>query len=281
MKGARLTEAYTKNGRPTTFNREERERLSGMLRGKKAMAGLDLLAVKNAIARSPREKPDAAGRYRRIGNNAAALAVDLLFWEGSGEAEDYSIHRTRRGVFESPAALTESMQKTARRILAEEGLLEHWTGYRPSDRRPTTYYRLNLWEVARVVNRSELDNVTNQLDRRMPKKRRDELNKKRRDLEAARDDLNLFGKQDSASPEPELEPGQLSRQTRPTSVAYRREPQESTSVSTGVDTPVRAEGTQAGGDHAQDLQPPEGQRIPARQRGVPLQPRSCEELARR
>lgn len=217
---------YTENSQNTTPSRKERERLVGMLRGKTAMAGLDLLAIKNALARAPRREPDQAGRQRRIGNNVAALIVDLLAWDGSGEAEDDSIHRSRRGVWESPAALTESMLKTARLVAEEEGLLKYWTGIRPSDRRPTTFYRLNLWEVARVVNRSELDNVVRLLAHEGRKKERDKLNKKRRALETAKADLDLLGERDSGNPEPKLEPGQLSQVPRLSSPHYRRQQQE-------------------------------------------------------
>jgi len=200
--------------------------LTNMLRGKTAMAGLDLVEVKKAIARAPRKERDAANKQRRMGGNVASFMVQLLTWEGSGELDDYYIHRTKREWFESEAALTESMVKTARTTADEEGLVEFETGYRPRDRRPTTLYRVNMWELAKLVNRSELENTERLLKHETRKRERDKLNKKRCALEAARDDLSLLGERDSGNPEPELEPGQDSRVTRSTSPAYRRSPQE-------------------------------------------------------
>ena len=219
-------EVYGENDGPARLNREERVRVAGMLKGKTAMAGMDLVDVRKAIARAPRREPDAAGRQRRQGGNVATFLVQLLTWEGSGELDDYYIHRTKREWFESEAALTEAMVKTARKTAHEEGLVDYEQTYRPNDRRPTTKYRVNMWELTRLVIRSD------------HKRERDKLNRKRRELERAKDDLNLFEERDSGNPEPEVEPGQLSPQTGSTSPPYRRVHQEVTSVDTKVSTPV-------------------------------------------
>jgi hypothetical protein len=182
---------------------------------------MTLVDVRKAVARAPRRKLDGANRQRRMGGNVATFVVQLLTWEDSGELEDYWIHKTRREWFESEAALTESMVKTARKTADEERLVKHEKIYRPGDRRPTTKYRVDMWELARVVNRSELENVARLLEHEGRKRERDRLNRKRRDLERASDDLNLLGERDFGNSEPVVEPGELSRQTRSSSPAYR------------------------------------------------------------
>lgn len=241
-------EAYSANMETATEDREGRRRLTGMLRGKTAMAGMSLVDVREAISRARRKDKDAAGRQRRMDKNVADLIVELLTWEGSGELDDFWLHRSSRQIAESPAALTPRMLETARRNAAEEGLLRFRTGYRPSDRRPTTFYRLDMWQLARVVNRSELEEVERVLRHETRERERDGLNKKRRALEAAKNDLDLIERGDSGNPKPVVEPPQVVGQPPTTRIGYRSIRQEITSVDTDVSTPVVAgeAGSQAG-----------------------------------
>ena len=93
------------------------------------------------------------------------MVVQLWFRDGQGEAGDGSTHNTAFAWERREGAFTERGLRTARRVGEEEGLFESWVDLRPSDRRRTVFYRLNLWEVARCVARSELKNVSNLLAR--------------------------------------------------------------------------------------------------------------------
>lgn len=158
------------------------------------LRGLDPFTMQDAVARAKRTKLDCGGRQRRIGAHVGQMCRQLLFWEGKGELEDAWIHKTAREWEESEAALTKRMLKTAERVAMEEGLIEVEDGRRPGDQQQTKFYRLNLWALARVVVVSELENVTNRLEHEGRKTRRDQLNKRRRELKQAEADLDLVGK---------------------------------------------------------------------------------------
>lgn len=158
--------------------------------------------MQDAIARAKRSKLDSAGRQRRIGAHVGMMVRQLLFWEQKGELEDYWIHKTAREWSTADASFTTRMLRTAERLAVEEGLMEVKGGFRPGDRQRTKFYRLNLWEVARVFVATELENIEQLLKHEGRKYRRDTLNRKRRGLETARDDLNLLYERDPAQPDP-------------------------------------------------------------------------------
>lgn len=90
-------------------------------------------------------------RPRRLGAHAGQMVRQLVHWEGKGEAEDFSIHKTKRE-WEEEIGLSRSNLETATRRLVAEGLLTTRPDYRKGDRRPTTYYTLNLWAVMRLLD---------------------------------------------------------------------------------------------------------------------------------
>lgn len=94
---------------------------------------------------------DTVERPRRLGAHAGNMVRQLVYWDGKGEADDFSIHKTKRE-WEEEAGLSRSNLDTATRRLVSEGLLTARPGYRKGDRRPTTYYTLNLWAVMRLLD---------------------------------------------------------------------------------------------------------------------------------
>lgn len=185
----------------TMLNREERERVANMLKGPKAVADLNLMEVRNAVARAKRSDRDLGNRQRLIGANVGAMCGQLLYWDGKGEADDFWIHKTASDWMTADASLTKRMLKTAERVAMEEGLIQVVVGKRPGDRQNTVWYRLNMWELARVVVASQLENIGFRLEHEGRKNFRDKLNKRRRELERARDDLNLLGERDPSESE--------------------------------------------------------------------------------
>ena len=109
------------------------------------------LRIQDAIAGAPRRRKDKRGRSWRIGHVAGKIVRQLVFREGTGELEEFWIHKTVREWCDEIGCTPRELQ-TVVRVLAEEGLLETKQGYRPSDRRQTTYYRLNLWAVLELVD---------------------------------------------------------------------------------------------------------------------------------
>lgn len=177
-----------------------------MLKGKGAMAGIDFREVREAIARAERRKRGTDGRVLLIGPHVAEMVTRLVVLEGSEEAGNGKIHKTNSDMRCKETSIeTEKKLRTAKRVAKEEGLVDIWTGPRPRDGLLTTWYRLNLWQVARVVNRSEIENTQRLLEREGRRRERDRLNKKLRALRVAENDLNLIGGPDSGpdtSPKP-------------------------------------------------------------------------------
>lgn len=200
----------TPNRRTEPETQEEREIATEVL-----TKNADAIAIEDAISRAPRSRPDAADRIWRIGAHVGKMCRQLVFWEGKGQDDDNRVHKTAREWFESEAGLTRVQLRTATRIAVEENLLEVEQGKRPSDQQTTVYYRLNMWTVARLVVASEVENTERLLEREGRKRRRDELEEKRRKLERARDDLAMVDGRDSGNPEPPEEHGQFDR-TPPT-----------------------------------------------------------------
>ena len=157
----------------TPLNRKERERVANMLKGPNAVADLTFLEVRNAVARAKRSDRDRGGRQRLIGANVGAMCGQLLYWEGKGEADDFWIHKTANDWMTTDAPLTKRMLKTAERVAMEEGLIEVVPGKRPGDKQNTVWYRLNMWELARVVVASELENIEFRLEHEGRKNVRD------------------------------------------------------------------------------------------------------------
>ncbi len=153
------------------------------------LKGMDVYRVKQAIMRAERKTLTSDGRTYRLGANASELSCFLLRRDGQGEAGD-EIHATARQIKEE-VGLTKRQQETARRVMADEGLLESRVGHRPSDGQRTVYYRLDMWEVARVVVEAELENIEAILAHEGRKTERDRLNKERRKLERSASDLRL------------------------------------------------------------------------------------------
>lgn len=160
------------------------------------LEGLDPFTKQDAISRAKRTNLDRGGRQRRIGAHVGMMVRQLLYWEQKGQLPDYWIHKTAREWLTADASFTKRMLRTAERVAVEEGLMEVEEGRRPGDRQQTKFYRLNLWEVTRVVVASELENIESLLKHEGRKSWRDQLNKRRRELERARDDLNLLGERD-------------------------------------------------------------------------------------
>jgi len=149
--------SYTKDSKRPTPGR--RDRATGILKG------INAIAVEDAIARAPRGRKDNAGKQWTMGANVGKMVRQLLFWDGKGEADDDRIHRTATDWFTSEAGLTERQLRTAKRIAAEEGLVEITVGRRPSDGQKVNFYRLDVWRVAQVVVQSELENTRRIMER--------------------------------------------------------------------------------------------------------------------
>jgi hypothetical protein len=162
------------------------------------LRGMDLFRVESAISRAPRKKLDAAGRQLEIGGNVAAMVKELLFLDGKGEDPDGFIHKTAREWRECDAALTKRKVKTAEQVGLGEELWKIEHGVRPSDGRETVYYRLNMWEVCRVVVRSELEHIKGKLKINRRPNERFAFEERRAELLRTKEDLNLF-----SDPEPE------------------------------------------------------------------------------
>lgn len=158
---------------------------------------MKVLEVQEAVTRAPRSETDQAGKQHRIGAHVSAMVRQLLFWEGKGEAEGGWIYKSALDWEQADAALTASKLRTARRVAVEEGLWEERQQLRPGDQRPTVYYRLDMLRVAEVVVFSELQNTHRLLQRERRGGEREKLNRKRRELEKARDDLRLIGMGDT------------------------------------------------------------------------------------
>ena len=160
------------------------------------LRGMDPFRVESAISRAPRKRLDAAGRQLEIGGNVAAMVKELLFLDGKGEDPDGFIHKTAREWRECDAALTKRKVKTAEQVGLGEELWKIEHGVRPSDGRETVYYRLNMWEVCRVVVRSELEHIKGKLNINRRPNERDALEERRAELLRTKEDLNLFGDAD-------------------------------------------------------------------------------------
>jgi hypothetical protein len=204
---------------------------------KSILNGMNAIATEDAIARAKRSGTDAADRQWTMGPNVGKMVRQLVFWDGKGSDDDDRIHKTAREWFQSEAGLTERQLRTARRIAVEEGLVEVTVGRRPSDGQKVNFYRLNMWQTARVVVESELENTNRKLAHEGRKRVRDRLNKQRRGLERTQEDLNLFVERNSGDSERE---GGTDKMSGPSCqfAAPTGEYQESTSVSSLKDTPV-------------------------------------------
>lgn len=173
-------------GRSRALSKEERGLLANTLDDM-----LDAIALEDAIANAPRSKPENESRVLRMGHPAGKMVRQLVFWEGKGQAEDYAIHKVGREWRTSDARLTERQLRTATRVLKEHGLLETWGGYRPSDRRQTVFYRLNLWETLRVAFASEITTLAERLEHERRTKQRAKLEERLAKFKATLDDLEL------------------------------------------------------------------------------------------
>jgi hypothetical protein len=186
---------------------EQRALVTGVLRG------MNPFRVESAVSRAPRRELDAAGRQLEIGGNVAAMVKELLFLDGKGEDPDGFIHKTAREWSECDAALTKRKVKTAEQVGLGEGLWQIEHRSRPSDGRETVYYRLNMWELCRVVVRSELDHIQSKLNINRRPKERDALEERRAELLRTKEDLNLFGDADPGPGGPSGEADPNSRVT--------------------------------------------------------------------
>lgn len=191
---------------PAELSSEERETLLGWIRE------IGAIAIEDAVSRTPRKELDEAGRTRRIGANVGKQCRQLVFWEGKGDNPDGWIHKTAREV-EAETGMTRGQQRTARRVGVEEGLFEIEPGFRPSDRRPTNYYRLNVLNVATTIITSEAEKIARRLDRERRKDKRDALASERRKLEERRQLISSITERKTINPKPELEHGQLNQNT--------------------------------------------------------------------
>lgn len=134
---------------------------------------------------------DAAARTWAMGDTLGKLVRNLLkLWEGKGEAEDDAIHKTMPELVLELGS-TERKIRTAIRTGLEEGILEARPGYRPSDRRQTVYYTLNLIPTSLVAYRSEATRIRQKLERERRPGHRRSLAAKLRKLETAISDLEL------------------------------------------------------------------------------------------
>lgn len=164
-----------------------------------------LLEVQNTVAGAKRTKRGNDGRQLELGANVARLVTQLLYWEGRGEAQGNWIHKSS-SEWRREVGLNVRKLGTARRVAEEEGLIEQRQALRSSDRRQTIYYRLNVWHLARVVVDSKLAATNRRLKTERLPRERARLNKERRALEEAREDLGVIDDHtgyDAANPEAE------------------------------------------------------------------------------
>ncbi len=172
--------------RARTISKEERGLLAKTLDDT-----LDAIVLEQAIADAPRSRKDAAGRTWQMGDTLGKLVRNLLkLWEGKGQAEDDSIHKTMPELVLELRS-TERKIRTAVRVGVEEGIIEVNPGYRPSDRRQTNFYTLNLVDTSLVAYRSEAARIRGVLERERRTGHRRSLTAKLRKLEAAISDLEL------------------------------------------------------------------------------------------
>lgn len=234
-------EEYSVSRKRTTLDRKnaqararrarkiDRRRLHEMMVGPRAVAGLNLPKVEDAIARAPRRRLDAAGKQRRIGPKVAKMVKKLLMLEGKGEMPDFWVHKTRREWTTDEVPLTMGELRTARRVAGEEGLFEEKDGFRPSDGQRTTFYRLDMWAVARVVMRSELERYRGLLECERRPTQRSTYEKRVKELLRASSDLAVVDRgtaettgakpaPDPANPEPQ-EGDQISQHPRDNSAS--------------------------------------------------------------
>jgi len=182
-----MSTIYGVSEKNATRKQEDRNRVAqGILKD------MSLRQMRHAIARANRKTRDKAGRQWKVGPKVAELICQLWFRDGQGEASDGSIHQTGFAWQHEEGAFTESELRTARRVGEEEGLLESWVGHRPRDRQRTVYYRLDLWEVARLVARSELRNVGTLLETEGRKVERERLAARREELRQTITDLDVI-----------------------------------------------------------------------------------------
>lgn len=203
------------------------------------LKGINAFEVQDAIARAKRSKLDRGGRQWRIGAHVGMMCRQLLFWEQKGELADFWIHKTAREWLTADASFTPRMLRTAEKVAVEEGLMEIEVGWRPGDRQRTKFYRLNLWEVVRVVVVSELENIEDLLKHEGRKNRRDTLNRRRREFERARDDLNLLYERDSSPSEAQGGVMAICRDRDNNLYPLQENTTEITSVDIDISTPVR------------------------------------------
>jgi hypothetical protein len=116
----------------------------------KALRAQNALAIENAVARATR-------------NHVLAMMVrQLVFYEGKGELEDARIHKCKRE-WEDEIGASRKQVDTANRVGTERGLWTYEPGYRPRDRRPTGFYRLDLFAVMRLAFPAELERLEPEL----------------------------------------------------------------------------------------------------------------------
>ncbi len=227
--------------------------MAEMLRGKDTVAGLTLPEVRKAISRTRRSKPTRettrAPRWYTLGPAVGELCVTLILWEGY-EQDERGIHKSFAELVDETGYTKQQLQG-ARKLAEGEGLLKATAGFRPNaERQRTLFWRLNWWHLHEVVFESALKKTRTALERGGGKRVRDNLNKRRRRLEDALDDLKLnFRGAPSPQDEPEAELGQdAGEQGVMTSCTHgdnnlaplHEVTQEITSVDNELSTPVGA-----------------------------------------
>ena len=107
---------------------------------REVLSEVNALGIEDGIARALRSH--VAGKMVR----------QLTFWEGKSAADDFWIWKSGPEWWEE-AGLSRSNLKTGISKLENVGLLEvDRNRVRPTDRRPCTFYRLNLFAVLRLVD---------------------------------------------------------------------------------------------------------------------------------
>ena len=182
--------------------------MADMLRGEDTVADLNLHEVKKAIARTRRRKPTnemtRPPRWYTLGPEVADLCVTLLLWEGF-EQDERGIHKSF-GELAGETGYTKKQLQGARKLAEDEGLLTAKSGFRPTfNRQRTLYWRLNWWRLHEVVFLSALEETQAALEREGRKPVREELNKRRCQLESALEDLKLLFLSAATAPGPEDE----------------------------------------------------------------------------
>jgi hypothetical protein len=231
--------------------------MAEMLRGNDTVAGLKLPEVKKAISSTRRRKPTnettRAPRWFTLGPTVAELCVTLILWEGY-EQDERGIHKSFAELADE-TGYTKRQLKTARKLAEDEGLLMATPGFRlNAEAQRTLYWRLNWWHLHEVVFESALKETKTALERGSGKRVRDRLNKRRRQLEDALDDLKLRfldapSSQEKPEVQPEQEAGEQGVMTRCTHgdnnlTSIHEDTHEVTSVDNELSTPVSA-GTEA------------------------------------